>query len=90
MKSGKKLSSKNFILFSQKNENQLHRLGVVVKKEVGPATYRNRSKRYIREFFRLHKDQINGSLDLIVMVKRGAKISRYRETEEELRGLFPL
>jgi ribonuclease P protein component len=90
MKSGKRLSSKNFILFVQKNGNQLHRLGIVVKKEVGPATCRNRAKRYLREFFRLHKDQIKGSFDLIIMVKKGFKVSRYRETEDELRGLFDL
>jgi len=90
MKSGKRLPSKNFILFFQKNQNQFHRLGVVVKKEVGPATYRNRAKRYLREFFRLHKHQIEGSFDLIIMVKRGCRISRYREAEEELKGLFAL
>ena len=90
MKSGKRLPSKNFILFFQKNQNQFHRLGIVVKKEVGPATYRNRAKRYLREFFRLHKHQIEGSFDLIIMVKRGCRISRYREAEEELKGLFAL
>ena len=44
MKSGKRFPSRNFILFSQKNENPFHRLGIVVKKEVGLATYRNRSQ----------------------------------------------
>jgi ribonuclease P protein component len=90
MKSGKRLPSRNFILFSQKNENQFHRLGIVVKKEVGQATYRNRAKRYLREFFRLHKEQIKGSFDLIFLVKKGCKIRRYREAEEELKGLLAL
>ncbi len=90
MKSGKRLPSRNFILFFQKNEHQFHRLGIVVKKEVGPATYRNRAKRYLREFFRLHKERIKGSFDLIFLVKKGCKIKRYREAEEELRGLLAL
>jgi ribonuclease P protein component len=90
MKSGKRLPSRNFILFSQKNENQFHRLGIVVKKDVGPATYRNRAKRYLREFFRLNKERIKGSFDLIFLVKKGCKIKRYREAEEELRGLLAL
>jgi ribonuclease P protein component len=90
MKSGKRFPSRNFILFFQKNPNQFHRLGIVVKKDVGPATYRNRAKRYVREFFRLHKGQIKGSFDLIVMVKKGCKISRYSDAEEELRGLLAL
>jgi ribonuclease P protein component len=90
MKSGKRLPSPNFILFSQKNENQFHRLGVVVKKEVGLATYRNRVRRYLREFFRLHKGQIKGSFDLVILIKKGCRIERYREAEEELRRLFVL
>jgi ribonuclease P protein component len=90
MKSGRRLPSRNFILFIQKSENTFHRLGIVVKKEIGPATFRNRMKRYIREFFRLHKHQINGSYDIILMVKKGCSVHRYQEAEEELRGLFVL
>ena len=90
MKSGKRLPSRNFILFFQKNENQFNRLGIVVKKEIGLATYRNRVKRYLREYFRLHKDQIKGSFDLIILVKKGCKITRYREVEEELRGILAI
>lgn len=90
MKSGRRLTSKNFILFCQDNENPFHRLGIVVKKEVGTATVRNRIKRYIREFFRLHKHRINRSCDIVLLVKKGCSIHRYTEAEEELRGLFIL
>ncbi len=90
MRTGKRLPSPNFILFSQKSENSFHRLGIVVKKEVGQATYRNRMKRYVREFFRLHKDRIKGSFDLVVLVRKGCRIRQYRDTEEELRKLLSL
>jgi ribonuclease P protein component len=90
MKSGRRLSSRNFILFARKNESLFHRLGIVVKKEIGPATFRNRMKRYIREFFRLQKHQIKGSYDIILMVKKGCSVNRYQEAEEELRGLLIL
>lgn len=90
MKSGKRIPSRSFILFSQKNENPFHRLGIVVKREVGRATYRNRIKRYLREFFRLHKDRIKGSFDLIILVKKGCEVERYRDAEEELRRLFAI
>ena len=90
MKLGKRLQSKNLLLFILKNENQFHRLGMVVKKEIGPATYRNRIKRYFREFFRLHKHQISGSFDMILMAKKGCSVNRYRELEKELRGLVIL
>lgn len=90
MRIGRRLSSKNFILFIKKNENPFHRLGIVVKKEIGPATFRNQMKRYIREFFRLQKHQIKGSYDIILMVKKGCSVNRYQEAEKELRGLFVL
>ena len=88
MKLGKRLQSKNFILFIQGNKAEVSRLGMVVKKEIGPATYRNRIKRYFREFFRLHKHDILGSLDMIILAKKGCALNRYGEAEEELRRLL--
>jgi ribonuclease P protein component len=88
MKLGRRFPSRNFVLFKHKNTNTSHRLGMVVKKEIGPATYRNQMKRYIREFFRLHKHQMRGSYDMILMVKKGCSVKRYLEVEEELRGLL--
>jgi ribonuclease P protein component len=84
------MTSRNFVVFIQKNENSLHRLGIVVKKEIGQATFRNRMKRYMREFFRLHKHQIKGSCDIILMIKKGCSFNRYQEAEVELRRLFIL
>ena len=88
MKLGKRLQSKNIILFIQGNKAGIHRLGMVLKKEIGPAAYRNRMKRYFREFFRLHKHQISGSLDMVILAKKGCVFSRFREAEKELRGLL--
>jgi len=90
MRLGRKISSRDFILFFQKNESRVHRLGIVAKKEIGPAVFRNRMKRYIREFFRMHKHKIKGSYDIILMIKKGCSFDRYREAEKELRGLFIL
>ena len=90
MKLGRRISSKSFVLFTIKNNNNVNRLGIVVKKEVGLATFRIRMKRYLREFFRLHKRQIKGSFDIVILVKRGCSINRYFEAEEELkRALIP-
>lgn len=84
MKLGRRFASKNFIIFLLENKVKYHRLGIVVKKEIGPATLRNRMKRYLREFFRLHKHQIKGSMDIIILVKKGNPLEQYREAEKEL------
>jgi len=88
MKSGRRLSSKNFVCYLFRKRDADHRLGIIVKKEVGPATYRNRIKRYCREFFRLHKHTIHGSFDIILFVKKGCAIRRYQEAEKELGRLL--
>jgi len=90
MRSGRRRSSCNFKLFIQESEKTFHRLGIVVKKEIGPAAFRNRMKRYIREFFRLHKHEMKGSYDVILMIKKGCSFDRYQAAEKELRGLFIL
>jgi ribonuclease P protein component len=90
MRSGRRLFSENVTVFTRENDNGFHRLGIVVKKEVGTAALRNRLKRYFREFFRLHKHQIKGSLDIVILIKKGCSVQRYREAEGELRRLFVL
>jgi ribonuclease P protein component len=88
MKGGKRVLSRHFVLFLLENRLGFHRLGIVVKKEIGSATYRNRIKRYFREFFRLHKSEWKVSLDIILLARKGNVLSHYREAEEELKGLF--
>ncbi len=90
MKFGRRKSSRSFIFFAQQSGRTFHRLGIVAKKEVGPAAFRNQMKRYIREFFRLHKHQVQGSYDIILMIKKGCSVNRYQEAEDELRRLFVL
>jgi ribonuclease P protein component len=51
---------------------------------------RNRIKRYIREFFRLHKYEIRGSFNIILLVRKGCSADRYRDAEGELKRLFVL
>ena len=90
IKCGRRVSSRSFILFIRKNDSAYHRLGIVVKKEVGPATFRNRMKRYVREFFRFHKHRIKGACDIVLMIKKGCSLGGYQDAEEELRRVFVL
>lgn len=84
MKFGKKIPSRNLILFVKENRSQIHRLGLVVSREVGSAAYRNRIKRFVREFFRHHKNEIRGTLDMVILVRKNCTLQSYRETKEEI------
>jgi ribonuclease P protein component len=88
MKTGRKFVSRNFILFMKENEKEFHRLGVVVSKETGPATCRNRIKRVCREFFRFHKHRIKGTLDIIILAKRECGVRKYVDAKAELGRIF--
>ena len=88
MKFGKKVSSRNFVLFKGKNKGQGNRLGIVVSKEVGNAAYRNRIKRLCREFFRLHQQELGGGFDLVIRARSRCAVKRYAEVEGELKRLI--
>jgi len=71
-KSGKRIYGDCFFIHYVKNDQENSRLGVTVSKRVGCAVVRNRIKRLIREFFRLHRAVFNDTVDMNVIAKAGA------------------
>lgn len=85
---GRRFFSKNFILFSllRDRADDPFRMGLAVSKKMGPAVRRNRAKRLLREFFRLHRHEMPRGLDLVVVPKRGTRIQDWTlaQVTEEL------
>lgn len=50
------------------------RLGISVSRKVGNAVCRNRIKRWIREYFRRHRNEVHAGVDLSVVAKPGAAL----------------
>jgi ribonuclease P protein component len=69
-KSGAKSSDDAFLTVILENDLGYSRLGLAVPKRIGNAVARNRIKRLIREAFRLNRDSLPGSIDLLVVVKK--------------------
>ncbi len=67
---GVKFSDDAFLTVILANDLGYSRLGLAVPKRIGNAVARNRIKRLIRETFRLNRDSLPGSIDLLVVVKR--------------------
>lgn len=69
-------------------EGAVSRLGLVVSRKVGDACARNRVKRLLREYFRLHRHELSSTVDLVVVARKGAaELDTGHLFQEVARGL---
>ena len=84
---GKSAVNPCLALYCRKNNSPRSRLGITVGVKVGKAVVRNRTRRRIREAYRIHEDRFLPGYDLVVVARVRACHSRYREVERSLLSL---
>ncbi|MDX1778251.1 MAG: ribonuclease P protein component [Thermodesulfobacteriota bacterium] len=88
VKGGKRKSTEHFKIFIWPNSVSKRRLGITASRRVGSAVKRNRIKRLVREYFRLHKSCLPPSSDLLFIAKPGADRLDYTQLCDELKKVF--
>jgi ribonuclease P protein component len=85
---GKKHHTAHFAIFLLKNGLAYSRLGITTSKRTGKAVVRNKTRRLIREVYRLHKAFFPQGYDMMISAKKGAGDLDFWKVREELLGFF--
>jgi ribonuclease P protein component len=83
-RNGRRATGSSIVMVYLENNTEKSRLGAVISKKVGKAVIRNRFKRYIREIFRLHRDELSKGFDIIVIARKSAREASFRILEGEM------
>jgi ribonuclease P protein component len=84
---GRKIHSPSFIVLLWDSGRPAARIGITASRKTGNAVVRNRIKRMVREFYRLHK-ALFAAADYNVIAKPGAARLSSPELVRELSGLL--
>ena len=60
------------VLYARKNRTECNRVGITVSKKLGKAHIRNRTRRRIREVYRLNEDKFQPGWDIVVVARTKA------------------
>jgi len=81
---GKRLRTDNFTITARPNGGDITRLGITVSRRAGNSAKRNRVKRLIREFFRLHKHVMPSGYDIVITPRHEIEAPSFSRVREEL------
>lgn len=88
MKAGGRYSTPHFRIRMLKSPVGKTRLGIAAGRKAGKACARNRIKRRLREYFRLNRDKIPASTDVVFIPLEGASTADTNQLFKELDRFF--
>lgn len=70
--SSKGVANSYFVLYARHNRTESNRIGITVSKKLGHAVVRNRTRRRIREIYRLNEQRFAPGWDIVVVARTRA------------------
>ena len=85
---GRSIANRTLVLYVLRRKGAAtNRVGISVSKKVGNSVVRHHLTRLVRESYRLHESEFDRGVDLIVLVRPGAKESDFFTVERALLAL---
>ena len=83
-------ANKYLVMYLRSNDLDYSRIGISVRKKVGNSVVRHRITRFIRESYRLNKDNIKDGYDIVIVARLTAKGKNYHDIESAFMHLAKL
>ena len=77
--SSKGVANSYFVLYARPNRTQCNHIGITVSKKLGHAVVRNRTRRRIREVYRLNEERFAPGWDIVVVARTRAVTADFQK-----------
>ena len=85
--SSKGIANSYFVLYARRNRLNLNRVGITVSKKLGHAVVRNRTRRRIREIYRLNEERFTPGWDIVIVARSRTVEGNFSKMTEALLSL---
>ena len=87
---GNSYANKYLVMITKENNTDKNSIGISVSKKVGNSVIRHRLKRLIKESYRLHEEEFNSGLNIVIIARVSAATADYKHIESALLHLATL
>ena len=81
---GKTAAGGFVVVYCRPNRYHFNRVGFTVGKSVGKAVVRNRTKRLMRESYRLLEDRLSGHSDMVIVARNRAAGKTFAQISRDM------